>query len=303
MSSAQPLPPADWTRAPERGSVPLVRFMARASLALGRRWSRLLLFPITAYFFCTAARARASSREYLRRCLGREPTLRDLFRLFSTFSATIHDRVYFLRARFGLFDISVSGAEHVGAKGTVLMGAHMGSFEALRACGRGLGSRRVTMVMYEENARRLNEILAAIEPSATSDIIALGHADSMLRLRARLDAGDLVGMLPDRRLADEAAIGVPFLGREAPFPTGPMRMAAALELKVVVMAAIYRGGNRYEIAFAPIADFTGASGLDAAERRARIEDAVRAYVKRLEDCCRSAPDNWFNFHDFWRNEP
>ena len=297
MSSAQPLP--DWTRAPERGSVPLVRFMARTSAAMGRRWSRLLLFPITLYFFCTAARARASIRAYLSRCLGREPGTADLFRLFSAFSTTIHDRVFFLGKRFDLFDIELQGAELLDERATLLMGAHLGSFEALRACGRRLDGRRVAMVMYEENARRLNAILAAIEPSAASDIIALGRADSMLALHASLDAGDFVGVLADRRLGDEPAIRIPFFGEEAAFPIGPMRMAAALELKVVFMAGLYRGANRYEMRFEPLADFIGASQLGHAERRRRVEEAVRAYAKRLEDCCRSAPDNWFNFHDFW----
>ena len=26
---------------------------------------------------------------------------------------------------------------------------------------------------------------------------------------------------------------------------------------------------------------------------------VLAYARRLEDCAREAPFNWFNFHDFW----
>jgi predicted LPLAT superfamily acyltransferase len=26
---------------------------------------------------------------------------------------------------------------------------------------------------------------------------------------------------------------------------------------------------------------------------------MRRYVERLEDYCREAPYNWFNFYDFW----
>ena len=68
--------------------------------------------------------------------------------------------------------------------------------------------------------------------------------------------------------------------------------------RVVFMTALHRGGNRYEIRFEPIADFSLAGGVRA-ERDARVREAVRAYVSRLEHHARSAPDNWFNFFPFW----
>ena len=300
MSSAPHPRTAEWTRQAERGSLPLVRFMAWASVLAGRSVSRVLLYPTTAYYFLTSTRARCSSRAFLRRALGREPTLADVWRIFMAFSTTIHDRIFFLKGRFEDFQVEVRGAGIFDNAGTLLMGAHVGSFEALRACGRGLGGRRVAMAMYEDNARRLNAILAALEPSAALDIIPLGRVESMLQLESRLAAGDLVGMLADRSLGDEPAVRVAFLGEEARFPVGPMRIAAALRARVVFMAGLYRGGNRYEILFEPLADFSGLDTVDRAERRRLVENGVRAYASRLETLCRSAPDNWFNFHDFWK---
>jgi predicted LPLAT superfamily acyltransferase len=288
-----------WTQRRERGSLPLVRFMAWLSLRIGRAPSRLLLRAIAAYFLVAGARARRASALFLERCNGREPTWRELYRVFFSFAATIHDRIYFLKGRFDLFDIQVHGAQHLPDGGAVLMGAHLGSFEALRACGRTMGHRRVAMAMYEGTARRLNGVLASIAPDAMSDIVTLGRIDSMLELRSLLDAGTLVGFLADRTPGDEAAITVPFMGAPAPFPTGPMRLAAALRQPVVFMAGLYRGGNRYEIRFEPLADFARLEGLSRAQREARIEEAVAAYASRLEELARAAPDNWFNFHDFW----
>jgi len=300
VSTAPQPHPAEWIQRPERGSVPLVRFMVWLSLRTGRAFSRIILYPIMPYFFLTAARARANTRAFLRRALGREPTLGEVFRVFWNFSATIHDRVFFLQGRFDLFDVQLRGAELFGDSGALLMGAHLGSFEALRACGRVVGKRRVAMAMYEENARRLNAILASIDPTAPDDVVALGRVDSMIALDARLAQGDFVGMLADRRLGDEAAIQLSFLGMPAAFPTGPMRMAALLRRRVFFMAGVYRGGNRYEVSFEPLADFAGLDGADRAARKRAIEDAVRAYAARLEALARDAPDNWLNFHDFWQ---
>ena len=59
------------------------------------------------------------------------------------------------------------------------------------------------MAMYEDNARKINSILAAINPKATPDIISLGHLDAMLKIAERLDRGAFVGILSDRTLGDE----------------------------------------------------------------------------------------------------
>lgn len=297
MSEAETASPSQsWTRNPERGSAALVRFMAWLSVAIGRRASRIPLAPIVLYFFLTSAAARRHSRAYLRRCLGREPTLAERYAVFRSFSTTIHDRIFFLKDRYEDFDVEVHGADLLAGGGKLLMGAHVGSFEAMRATGRQHGDRRVSMAMYEANARRLNAVLSAINPAALADVVPLGRLDSMLALRARLDAGDLVGVLADRTLGDEPVVRVPFLGEPAAFPTGPMRMAAALRQPVFLMIGLYRGGNRYEVRFEPLADF---SDCDRTNREARVRAAIEAYAARLEHYCREAPDNWFNFHDFW----
>jgi predicted LPLAT superfamily acyltransferase len=299
MNSAPSTAP-DWTRRPERGSAWLVRFMAWASLRFGRGPSRVLVRAIAAYFFATGNTARQASRRFLERVLGRAPTLAEQYRLFFSFSATVHDRVYFLKDRFDLFDIQVHGAELVGEGGALLMGAHLGSFEVLRACGRHMGQRRVVIAMYEENARRLNAVLAAINPACMQDIVSVGHAGSMLELAERLDEGALVGVLADRIFGGEASVDVDVLGRPAPFPTGPMRLAAALRRRVIFITGLYRGGNRYEIHFAPLADFSGLEGLSRVERERLMQEAIIAYARRVEHFAREAPDNWFNFHEFWR---
>ena len=158
-------------------------------MRLGRALSRIPLRVIVLYFLAFGGAARAASREFLQRVHGRKPTLREQYALFFSFASTIHDRVYFLKNRFELFDIEVEGGEVFDERALLLMGAHLGSFEAMRACGRHLGHRRVVMAMYEENARRLNGVFAAIDPSAMQDIVALGHAESMLELAEQLDAG------------------------------------------------------------------------------------------------------------------
>jgi predicted LPLAT superfamily acyltransferase len=289
---------AAWARRPERGSLFLVRFMAWFSLKVGRPVSRVLMRAIALYFFVSSPAARASSRAFLARALGRPPTLAERFGLMLAFSTCIHDRVFFIAGRMDLFDVKVHGADLLPEGGALLMGAHLGSFEALGAAARSIGHRRVAMAMYEENARRLNSVFTAINPQALADVVPLGHIDSMIELRDRMDKGDLVGVLADRTPGDEPVIRIPFLGEPAAFPTGPMRMAAALRQRVFLMLGLYRGGNRYDVIFEDLADFSDAAG-SRGERAALVEAAIARYAARLEHYARAAPDNWFNFHDFW----
>jgi len=328
IEKASPLlaapPRAAWAQQRERGSPFLLRVMAYVSLRLGRPFSRCFLCGIALYFFLFAPAARRSSNAYLRLALGRAPTARDRFRHILTFATTIHDRVYLANGQCEKFKISVAGADammnHLRGRGAMLLGAHMGSFEVMRSVGRLYGGIRVTMAMYEDNARKINSILAAINPAMEPDIVSLGRVGAMLDIAARLDQGAFVGVLGDRTLEDRTAghrtvgentVGdgtcrreneqaVTLLGKSVHLPLGPLRAAAILRCPVYFMAGLYRGKNEYHVVFAKVADF---SQVAAGEKRsAAITAAMEKYASLLDEYCRSDPYNWFNFFDFWHAE-
>ena len=295
---------AAWLGARERGGTGVLKLMVFLSLHLGRGVSRVALYGIASYFFLFAPAARRSSIRYLRAVLGRRPTALDRFRQVLAFATVIHDRVYLINERYDRFDITLEGeplvqAQLASGQGAFLLGAHMGSFEVMRSIGRSQPGLRVTMAMYEDNARRINAILAALNPRARPDIISLGQLDAMLRISERLAGGAFVGVLGDRTLGEEAVHPVMLLGRQAWLPTGPLRAAALLRRPVIFMVGLYRGGNRYHVVFAPVADF---STVGAGNRDAAVRAAVERYAALLDRYCRSDPYNWFNFFDFWRDD-
>jgi predicted LPLAT superfamily acyltransferase len=281
----------------------LLRIMTFLSLRLGRSGGRVFLYLIAAYFFTFAPTARRHARAYLRKALGREPSAADRFRHVLTFATTIHDRVYLMKDRSDLFDISVGGEDLVwnafeAGSGAFLMGAHVGSFDIIRAVGQRQRGLRVAMAMYEDNARRVNAMLTAINPAAKPDVIALGHMDAMLKIQEYLGRGIFVGVLGDRTLGNEATRKVVFLGQPARFPVGAMRAAAVMRRPVIFMIGLYRGGNRYHVEFESLADF---SRVEPRQRDAAVGAAIERYALVLEKYVRSDPYNWFNFFDFWRD--
>lgn len=296
----------DWRQQKERSHPWLLHLMVAISRLFGRRIGRIVLYGIAAYFTAFAPVARRASRDYLQRVKGRQATLGEVFRHVLSFASTVHDRVFLLGKGSHGLRVEVQGAEALQAacadgQGVLLMGAHLGSFEVLRVMGQERGGMRVAMVMYEENARKVNEALRAINPDAVQDIIPLGRMDSMLAVKDRLSEGCLVGILADRRLKadDDDAVSLPFLGDNARFPAGPWRLALLLRRPVFFMAGLYLGGNRYQVRFEPLADF---SQVPRAGRQAAMDDAMQSYVGMLERLAREAPYNWFNFFDFWHQQ-
>ena len=283
----------------------VLRVMTWISLRLGWRAARVVLHLIAGYFLLFAPTSRRASSNYLRRALGRPAHWRDLYRHFFTFASTIHDRIYLVNRRFDLFDFEVYGEDTMrrllaDGKGLFLIGAHLGSFEVIRAIGRKDTNLRVAMLMHQDNAQKINAMLAVINPEAVQDIIGLGNIDSMLKVRERLNEGCIVGMLADRTPGNDALYPVQILGANANLPTGPFRMAALLRRPVVFMTGLYLGGNRYAIHFDTVADF---STVARDQRNAALDIAITRYAALLDHYCRKAPYNWFNFFEFWQPAP
>lgn len=290
-----------WMQRKERGSALLLRFMTWLSLSLGRRLTRPIVYGIALYFLLAVPSARKASRAYQRRLRGRPASWRELYRHILTFACTIHDRVYLLNDRHELFDIRIHGeallhAPEFSSSGVLIFGAHLGSFEVLRAVARKNTQRQVCAAMYPENAHLLNSMLARVNAGVVLDIVALGQLDAIFTLKERLDAGAMVALLADRTVRHDGHRRIPLLGAPAPLPLGPFRLAGLLKRPVFFMTGLYRGGNRYDIHFERLADF---SDVTLGQRDEVIQRAMRRYADLLEQYCRLAPDNWFNFYDFW----
>ena len=297
-------PPADWATQRERGHLWVVRLMGWFAVHAGRPLARLVLHPIALYFLVAHGKARRASRQYLARALGRPAGWRDSYRHIHSFAATVLDRVYFLRDQLAQFEIGNHNVPQVEAvlaegQGVMLLGAHLGSFESLRAGAQNIGTR-VAMLMFEDNARLISATLRAIAPNAQLQTIPLGRPGAMLALRRWLDEGGMAGLLADRTLPGHAGRSrtwmLPFLGQPAPFSDGPLRLAALLRQRVFFMAGLYHGGPRYSLRFEPLADFRD---IGHAALEDEVQAALQRYVALLESICREAPYNWFNFYDFW----
>ena len=315
---------ASWLAQRERGSETLMRLMMAIALIFGHRAAALCLYPICAYFVVFSGRARRASRDYLRRVTAGNAHRLDTFRHYHCFASTILDRVYLSAGRLGLFDIEYDGLDllraHVAARrGCILLGAHFGSFDVLRAVAIADPTVDLRILMHTGDARKMDNVLRAVDERCRAasrrelrarggehngkasvagsckrlpdQIIELGHPGTMLAVRDAIAGGALVALLADRAIVEDRRAECEFLGAPALFPEGPFALARVLRAPVILFAAVRCGRQRYRIRFEPFV--TGDEpGADCA-----------AFARWLERNCLDAPLNWFNFYDFWAAGP
>ena len=297
---------AEWQQRPEGGgrfALWLIRNIARGG---GRLISRVLLYPITAYFLCVRGPERRASRAYLSRVHGRPVGLMAVARHIHSFAATILDRVFMLTGQFEQFEISVQGLDDLHAmladgRGVLLFGSHHGSFEALRVLSRERPDITVRVVMDQGQNPVLTQMLNDLCPEIAATVFDARQDGTQIALAIgeAAEKGALVSLLVDRARPGELTQQVAFLGEPAPFPSAPWLIASALKLPVVLCFGLYRGGRRYDLHFERFADQVD---IPRRQRASALLEWQTRYAQRLEHYVRLAPLNWFNFYDFWNAE-
>lgn len=297
-----------WLDVSEVGSVWGIRFVVSLCTLFGRGLARGFLRAITLYYVLTHATARRASRNYyehLERSAGvSRPRVRfaTMYRHFSTFADVALDRLLIAARRYELFEVTCTGREHLDGlartrRGALLLGAHLGSFEAMRL-GAVTQSLPVNMVVNFSNAQHIKSVLDRLDPESNTRFIEITEdtVELALRIRECIERGEMVAILADRVAPDARSETADFLGAPARFASGPFMLAAALRCPVYLTFGLFRGGNRYDLYCEP---FAAAIELPRKRREEALREVVQRYASRLETYLRSAPDNWFNFYDFW----
>jgi len=295
-----------WETQRERSTPRTMRLVIWLALHLGRAFTRLLLFPIVAYFLLTGGAPARASRSFLRHVLGREPRLAERIRHWYSFAAVLLDRVFLLGNRSSYFAVTIEQEEIVleivrQGRGALLLVSHFGSFEVMRVTGQRQHQLPLRIVVDRQHGAMLTQLLEALDPALAAGVIDASQRGPTLALvlKQALDQGHLLGLMADRAHAGQRTVDVQFMNRPAPLPENPWVLASVLQVPVILAFGIYEGGNRYRIRFELLAQRVV---LPRASRSLAIQGYAQAYADRLEAQVRAAPYNWFNFHDFWSDE-
>lgn len=306
---------AHWAALAERGSLLGLWTVFACYRLLGRRAARLLLYPVVGYFFLTGRKAREASHDYLGRVAayrssGPRPGWRESFRHMLAFGEAGLDKLaawadparqvpvdFPARAEFERLVASKQGA--------VLIGSHLGNLEMSRALAAVDTRIPVNAVVFTDHALRFNSVLARANANFGVNLIQVTHLgpETAIELKAKVERGELVVIVGDRTPVAERSghrvSDAEFLGQPAPFAHGPFILASLLDCPVYLFFCL-RDGDRFRLHFEAFAERID---LPRKSRVERLEAYIRQYAKRLEHYCLMAPEQWFNFYDFWRKAP
>ena len=280
-----------------------MRVLLLITRVLGRRGGRALLRPIIFYFTLFAGDARRASRAWYERVTG-SSSFWTAYNHFLRFAEVALDRVFFVRGELDHFEFDRGGTHLMqelvaSGRGALLLGAHFGSFEALRAAGRS-NSLPINILAHNENARMIAAFLDEVSGGQSRvRVIEINPSDKtyILTVKERVDAGELVAVLGDRLGLSDRHTTVSFFGAPARFPSGPYIMASVLRCPVLMVFSTYVAPRRYVLRCELLADRVE---LPRASREQAIAAYAAQFAARLEHYARAAPDNWFNFFDFWK---
>ena len=305
MTAAAPA----WVGEDERGNPLLLRWMTSVARVAPGFVTDPLVWLISFYFTLFPSRASAAaSSAYLEKVLGRPPRFAERHRHVRVFSHVVLDRVRLLGSGIGRFDIRSRHHElierrHAEGRGGVLLSAHFGSFEVLRAFDKTLPGLSVRYLMFPNNAQKITPILDQLNPDVAAQVISLRDGyGAMLDIREALDACNYVAFLGDRMPVKNARaeLAVPFFGKPMQVPMSPYLSAILAGVPLILCFAPRVGRKTYEIEMFEIYDGTP---VPRGERDAKCRELAECYAARLEEMCRRYPYNWFNFFDIWGGQP
>jgi KDO2-lipid IV(A) lauroyltransferase len=151
------------------------------------------------------------------------------------------------------------------------------------------GDPRFNRVRDEARRRRAIEILWTGAEEG-------GTAGALVAALARLRENRVVALLADRPTGDPRALErVPFLGREARFPTGAAALARAAGAPILpAFVLLDERTLRYRAVIEPPIE-----APRTADRAADHRAATEAWVRVLERWVRAYPEQWYNFYPYW----
>lgn len=182
-------------------------------------------------------------------------------------------------------------------QGVIIIGAHMGSWEAGVPYFEDYG-KKINVVLYDAEYQKIKNIL---QKNTSADCtshkfipISNDGLSHVLSIKEALDEGEYVCFQGDRYIHQERTIKKRFMGGEALFPAGPFLLASRLSLPVVFYFAMREGNKTYHFHFTIAKQVTPEKGIK------REEILLEQYITTLESIVKQYPTQWFNYYNFWK---
>lgn len=321
-SESQPSEASHWSQMRESGAYTGMLLAVTCYKLLGRRVLRLLLYPIIGYFFLRNRHAREASRNFLTRVYqfqlvdppaesGEVPTRHfsqppgwsDSFHHLMQFGRSIVDRIGSWSGEMSRNEAVFSGQQQLldcieAGRGGVLLSSHLGNAELFRGFAERAGDVKMNVLVFNNNAPHINRLMKRLNPRADLELIHISTVDpgTAMLLNEKVSNGEFIVIAADRTSASapDKSLYAPFLGHPAAFPQGAFILAGLLDCPVFLLFCLNQGKYHFYLEH-----FADSLPIPRRRRKELLQHYIARYAQRLQHYALMAPDQWFNFFDFW----
>lgn len=305
----------NWSSSEEAGTYFLIKLLLSVYKWLGRPILRAILPLVILFYFVFHRNARRASRLYLNQLndfekqRGRQtikPNGTNIYRHLYAFGQMMLMKISAWLRKPDRKDIILKNPKTLdqlvsflnSGQGAVLIASHLGNVEMLHAFANLKLGMRINGLTYTEHSKVFNRVLHEINPASGLNLIQIGKIDigTSIRLKNRVDDGELVVITADRVMKEKSTVKCDFLGSPASFPTGPFILASILECPVFFIFCV-QNGRKYDFFITKESDNLK---FQRAKRKEQLQEVIQGYAKLMEDTCCDYPLQWFNFFNFWQ---
>lgn len=273
-------------------------FFIYAIRIFGIKSAYCFLSLIIPYFILFVPKASSAIWHYNKkiRKLGVLQSLLGIYAHYYVFGQILIDK---LAMRSGLFHKYKYVYEHYdrfmqiinGADGMIIIGAHVGNWEAGNSFW-GKYGKKMNIVMLDAELEQIKNVLKKNNQRADNyKIINVGEdtLQALLDIKSALNKSEYVCFNGDRYVDVKSTKRFKFLGKDALFPIGPFSIADKSNVPVVFYFAMREPEMTYRFIFYE-ADRSDPSSTD---------NLLKQYIEVLEEVVKSYPKQWFNFYKYW----
>jgi Kdo2-lipid IVA lauroyltransferase/acyltransferase len=177
-------------------------------------------------------------------------------------------------------------------RGVIMFTAHCGNWEWLSFL-MGTYGRPVSVLHRERDQPDMNRYIIELRAKAGVKTIGRGSASSAKEMIQTIRQGGMLAFVIDQNLRTES-VKVPFFGRPALTPIGPVKFAIRTEAMISVSYIHRMADGRHHAQF--LEPFQARKDDDPVELAAKI---TRLYEEQI----RRHPEQWVWMHERWKERP
>ena len=316
--------PLHWSRQGEQAG-PL-KFLLLLFRCLPVIILRIIAFPVGFFYFLFSGRAKTESSRFLKKIapLAEDPKISKKclsffgpLRHIISFSLAIVERIQSWGGKYYVKDVHLNN-DDIGelkyllesGQGAFLIFSHLGNAELLRGLlnMEKIGISRkipVTAIMDMKVGPNFISIINELNPQSGMGVIdanGLGAHTAVL-LEEKIASGGLVMATGDRTSIGGKNIMLPFLGKQASFPSGIFYLAALMNAPIYFIFCLRRKALSLKPEYCMHVHRSRLSfDCPRKERLIRNSLLVESFSLLLEKYCKENPFQWYNFYDFWQED-